>query len=408
MITYLLKSGILLVIFYAVYKLLLENERMFRFNRVYLLGSIIFSLIIPLQLFSIKPFFSAAINVVQLDGIIIRTNSEVLDKIDYNQILMYVAGIVYGVIVLILIVRFFKNLYSFYKNIKNNKTEIVNDQKIILVKESILPHSFWNAIFINVKEFENGKIPSELIAHEQAHIKQKHSLDIIFIEILQIIFWFNPLIILFKKAIKLNHEFLADDAVNTQFESVSTYQSLLLNIASNKEVVALASNINYLITKKRLLMMTKKASRSKIIFKVFSVGFLCSVLLFVFSIETAAQKPIDKSNYENRILEQVRDTKETKPEFPGGIVEFYKFVGQNFKVPAEASKNKIDAKVFMQFMVEQDGSLSEFKILKDGGYGIGDEAIRVLKLSPKWIPASIDGKPVRVMYNLPITIQTEK
>lgn len=408
MITYLLKSGILLVIFYAVYKLLLENERMFRFNRVYLLGSIIFSLIIPLQLFSIKPFFSAAINVVQLDGIIIRTNREVLDKIDYNQILMYVAGIVYGVIVLILIVRFFKNLYSFYKNIKNNKTEIVNDQKIVLVKESILPHSFWNAIFINAKEFENGKIPSELIAHEQAHIKQKHSLDIIFIEILQIIFWFNPLIILFKKAIKLNHEFLADDAVNTQFESVSTYQSLLLNIASNKEVVALASNINYLITKKRLLMMTKKASRSKIIFKVFSVGFLCSVLLFVFSIETAAQKPSDKSNYENRILEQVRDTKETKPEFPGGIVEFYKFVGQNFKVPAEASKNKIDAKVFMQFMVEQDGSLSEFKILKDGGYGIGDEAIRVLKLSPKWIPASIDGKPVRVMYNLPITIQTEK
>lgn len=408
MITYLLKSGVLLLIFFAIYKLLLENERMFRFNRVYLLGSIIFSLIIPLQLFSIKTFFSAAINVVQLDAIMIRTNREVLDKMDYNQILLYIAGIVYGVIVLILIVRFFRNLYSFYKNIKNNKTEIINDQKIVLVKESILPHSFWNAIFINAKEFENGKIPSELIVHEQAHIKQKHSLDILFIEILQIIFWFNPLIILFKKAIKLNHEFLADDAVNTQFESVSTYQNLLLNIASNKNVVALASNINYLITKKRLLMMTKKESRSKIIFKVFSVGFLCSLLFFVFSTETSAQKQTDKSNFENEIFEKVTDSIETKPDFPGGIEQFYKFVGQNFKIPEEAAKNKINAKVFVQFMVERDGSLSEFKIVKDGGYGIGEEAIRVLKLSPKWIPGSIDGKPARVLYSLPITIQTNK
>ncbi|MNL59915.1 Gram-negative bacterial tonB protein [compost metagenome] len=81
------------------------------------------------------------------------------------------------------------------------------------------------------------------------------------------------------------------------------------------------------------------------------------------------------------------------------------FVGQHFKVPAEVSKNSVNTKISMQFMVEKDGSLSEITILKDSGYGLAEEATRVLKLSPKWIPGSEHGKPVRVLYTLPITIQ---
>ncbi|MET0946721.1 MAG: M56 family metallopeptidase [Flavobacterium sp.] len=407
MITYLLKSGVLLLIFFAVYKLLLENERMFRFNRIYLIGSLIFSFVIPLQLFSIKPLFSTPISVVQLDGIIIQTNEKVSDQINYYQILIYTLGIIYALVAFVLIFRFTKNLYSFYKNIKYNQIQIVNDQKIVLVKESILPHSFWNSIFINNDEFENGKIPSELIAHEEAHIKQKHSLDILFIEVLQILFWFNPLIILYKKAIKLNHEFLADQAVNEQFESVSTYQSLLLDIAYNKTNIALASNINYLITKKRFLMMTKEESPLKIILKVFTVGIVSVLMLFIFSTDAVAQE-VSKIENQSKDFMMTTDV-DVQPEFPGGILEFYKLVGQNYRIPEELSKNKTNGKVYLQFIIEKDGSLSEITILRDKlGYGAGEEAVRVLKLSPKWIPASDKGKPVRVMYSLPITIQPSK
>lgn len=407
MITYILKSGLLLLVFYAVYKLTLENEKMFRFNRAYLLGSLVFSFMIPLQLFSIKPLFSTVINVIQLDEIIIRTNNNALGQINYNQILMYVAGTAYAVIALILMVRFVKNLYSFYRSIKKSKIQMINDQKIVLVKEPILPHSFWNAIFINDQEFEKGKIPSELIAHEEAHIKQKHSLDILFIEVLQILFWFNPLLVLYKKAIKLNHEFLADEAVNQQFDSVSDYQNLLLDIAFNKTNVALASNINYLITKKRFLMMTKKESPIKIVLKVFTVGVISSLLLFLFSTKTVAQEVSPPANQSND-YSKVADV-EVKPDFPGGMLAFYKFVGQNYKVPKELSKNETDGKVYLSFMIEKDGSITEIVVLKDKlGYGAGEEGVRVLKLSPKWIPAYDKGKPVRVMYNLPITIQSAK
>ena len=222
---------------------------------------------------------------------------------------------------------------------------------------------------------------------------------------MQIVFWFNPLLVFYKKAIKLNHEFLADEAVNKQFGSVKSYQNLLLDFASHKNTVALASNINYLITKKRLLMMTKKESPIKIVLKVFSVGVVYALLLFVFSTKATAQKALNKADVKEKDLYVLADV-EKLPEFPGGLTKFYKFIGKNFKMSAEANKIKIKGKAYMQFIIEKDGSLSDIKTIKDPGYGLGDEAIRVLKLSPKWTAATQEGKAVRVMYSLPITFQS--
>ncbi len=92
---------------------------------------------------------------------------------------------------------------------------------------------------------------------------------------------------------------------------------------------------------------------------------------------------------------------DVKPNFPGGLTEFYNFVAKNFRVPQE---NKLNGKVFIQFVVEVDGSLSNFKVLRDLGNGTGDEAVRVLKKSPKWKPGILNEKPVRVLTSLPITI----
>ncbi|KQB38539.1 M56 family metallopeptidase [Flavobacterium aquidurense] len=407
MILYLLKSGILLLVFYAVYKLWLENEKMFHFNRAYLLASLVFSFVIPLQIFSFQSALSNKIGLVELSELVIQKNNKNLETISLNDFLLILIIVVYSLGVLLLTTRFIFGLYSFYKTIKTNEVQFIKGEKIVLIDEPILPHSFWKSIFIHKNAFEDGKIPSELIAHEKAHLKQKHTLDILFIEVLQIVFWFNPLLVFYKKAIKLNHEFLADDAVNKQFGSVKSYQNLLLDFASNKNTIALASNINYLITKKRLLMMTKKESPIKIVLKVFTVGVFYTLLLFVFSTKAIAQKTANKADVKEKDLYVLEDV-EKLPEFPGGMNEFYKFIGKNFKTPLEVGKNKIEGKTYMQFIIEKDGSLSNIITLKDAGYGIGDEAIRVLKLSPKWIAATQQGKAVRVMYSLPILVQPEK
>lgn len=404
MIFYILKSSLLLFILIAVYKLFLENEKMHRFNRIYLLGSLIFGLTIPMQLFSFKTKISNTINHIELNEIILQKTGPNFKSISENQIMTYTIVSVYAFVALLLVIRFLLNLYSFYKKIKNNKRQIINGCKVVLIQEPVVPHSFLKTIFIYEEDFNNNTITPELIAHETAHIKQKHTLDILFIEILQILFWFNPIIIWYKRAVKLNHEFLADETVNSKFNSVYQYQNMLLSFASSQREVALASSINYLITKKRLIMMTKKESQIRIIMKTAVVGIVYSLLLFTFSSQTRAQEPAQNQQHKN-VNDGKTNSEITQPKFPGGILEFYKFIGTNFKVPTEL---KGSGKVVLSFMVEKDGSLSEFKILKDLGFGTADEVIRVLKLSPKWIPGKENNEAVRVQYSLPVQIENAK
>jgi hypothetical protein len=83
-------------------------------------------------------------------------------------------------------------------------------------------------------------------------------------------------------------------------------------------------------------------------------------------------------------------------------------VGTNFNIPLDAEKNKVKGKVYVTFIVELDGRLTNIKIIRDIGYGIGTEVVRVLGICPNWIPGKMNEKTVRVLYSLPITIQSGK
>lgn len=137
----------------------------------------------------------------------------------------------------------------------------------------------------------------------------------------------------------------------------------------------------------------------RIILKTVGVGVIFSLLLFSFSPETIAQESPNIISSEGKIITEI-----SQPEFPGGMLAFYKFVGSNFKTPSGLKGN---GKLYVTFMIEKDGSLSEFEILHDMSFGTGEEAIRVLKSSPKWIPGKNNNEPLRVKYSLPITIQAK-
>ncbi len=108
-------------------------------------------------------------------------------------------------------------------------------------------------------------------------------------------------------------------------------------------------------------------------------------------------KEIQEQN-EDQIFESV----EHNPEFKGGKISMYKFLGSNIIYPKAAQKAKKSGRVFVRFVVEKDGSLSNFELLESLGYGCDEEAIRVIKSMPKWIPGTQNGKPVRVYYKMPI------
>lgn len=140
--------------------------------------------------------------------------------------------------------------------------------------------------------YKSGNINNAIFTHELTHARQKHSLDILFLELLKVALWFNPAIYFYKRAIQLNHEFLADESVIAGAQNVSRYQRLLLKLKSGETDMPLASSIHYSITKKRIIMMTKKSTRLRTACKQLALIPLIGGLAFMFCTKTASAQDI--------------------------------------------------------------------------------------------------------------------
>jgi beta-lactamase regulating signal transducer with metallopeptidase domain len=297
MIDFLLKSTISLAIFMGFYHLVLEREKMHQFNRFYLLFSIAISFIIPFLTFEIIKIIPVVQNIEPLNSVITSSSipeNEIqennLPKEENINFMFFILCGLYGIISFLLLVRFGKNIWKLISKSKSNSIVKYKNANLVLVEEETVPHTFLNSIFINFEDYNNRNIEDELYTHELVHVTQKHTLDILFIEFLKIIFWFNPLFIFYKKAIQLNHEFLADEEIVKTYNNVPFYQNLLLQKSSGNQTIYLASNLNYLVTKKRLIMMTKSTSKKIALLKKVAIIPILAGLIYFFCIEVVAKE----------------------------------------------------------------------------------------------------------------------
>lgn len=308
MIDFLIKSSICLAVFLGFYHLILEREKIHKFNRFYLLISILISLIIPFVTFEFIEFVETAPVIQYNEPInidkttVVLNQNPTIDKVITTQesidYLPYVLWSIYVLISLIFLFRFSKNYFKLIVKSKINPSVKYKNANLILLDEKILPHTFLNFIFVNSEDFKNKNIEDELFAHEMVHVNQKHTLDILLIEFLKALFWFHPLFYLYKKAIQLNHEFLADEEIVTTYNNVPYYQNLLLHKSNGNTTIYLASNLNYLITKKRLLMMTKNTSKKIALLKKVAAIPILAGLIYFFCIEIIAQEKPKALNLE--------------------------------------------------------------------------------------------------------------
>lgn len=312
MIDFLIKSTVSLIVFIVFYYLFLENEKMNQFKRFYLLITIVISFIIPfinIEVIEIIP----VVNKIEPETL--EKTSEPIEKLVFNQdefqipknqnIFPYLYWVIYALGLLIMAFRFGKNCLKLIIKAKSNPNLKFKKAKLILVDEKTLPYTFLNSIYINNKDYSNNKIEDELFNHELVHVSQKHTIDILFIEFLIILFWFNPILILYKKAIQLNHEFLADDFIIKEYNDIPFYQNLLLNKGMKLSGNYLASNLNYLVTKKRLIMMTKITSKRMSIIKSMAFLPVFASLFYFFSVNIIAQEKVItiKSNINSKSIE---------------------------------------------------------------------------------------------------------
>lgn len=343
MIDFLIKSTVGLSVFLGFYHLILEREKMHHFNRFFLLLAIVISVAIPFVSFEIIKEVPVSFS-NQTDFIPQNINTlSAPEKIDYKWIFLWT---LYGIVTLGMAIRFGRNIYTIFSKIAIASIFDFRNSKLVLVEEKILPHTFLNYIFVNAEDHKNQNIESELYTHELVHVTQKHTLDVLFIELLRTIFWFNPLFVFYKKAIQLNHEFLADQEIVKTHNNVPFYQNLLLKM-SNGKTVYLASNLNYLGTKKRLTMMKKRTSRNTAFFKKIAAVPVIAVLIMLLCVKTVAQE--SKKNEKAATNKKVSDSE--------------KFYSNTTVIIKDKDKNVIVKEKYSKLTEEQKKKVSPHRII---------------------------------------------
>jgi hypothetical protein len=224
------------------------------------------------------------------------------EEISYSPIKIFTINnillVLYFIVSAILLLRFVLNIFRIIKKARFAIPVDYLKAKIVLTNERTLPYSFFRYIIVNRSDYENGKINNELLIHEQTHCLQYHSVDILLIEFLKTVFWFNPILWLFKKAIQLNHEYLADDEVLAK-HNINDYQSILLNLVLRNNSTYLASNFHYSLTKKRLIMMTKNNCSRETIFRKIAVIPLVVILAVTLTFGKEIKSQDNFMNFEN-------------------------------------------------------------------------------------------------------------
>ncbi|MBD1386333.1 energy transducer TonB [Mucilaginibacter rigui] len=277
---YLIEANIYLGVFYLCYCLFLNRDTHYTLGRVYLIFSCIIAFILPLtQLSILKPVIpeiEILEPVSQVTAIPVNVQQVKLEAavqhftFDDAVIYLYITGVVIAFLALLF------RLHKLYILTRNHHSLYQDKYKLISLSEENTAFSFFNYLFIG----SNVPQAQTVIAHEMVHIRQKHSVDIIFLEILKVINWFNPFIYLTQRSLKTIHEYIADEQTAAQEQDAITYSSFLLNNAYGIQGASIAhSFFNYNLLKKRIIMLNKNRSGKLARLKYLAALPLCAGML---------------------------------------------------------------------------------------------------------------------------------
>ncbi|HLO45356.1 MAG TPA: TonB family protein [Leadbetterella sp.] len=422
LLAYILKANLFLVILYGFYFVFFRKETFHKANRYFLVVGAVLALLLPfvksnqMQKPEIVPTEIQAVVhdlYFQSEEVIASPIVETYSYLDILKYLYFAGLIVAGIA---LLARITKTIFWLKSNKNTNGTAF----------------SFFGKIFID-KHLEQNSI---IFKHEDIHVKQKHFLDLIFFEVLQVVFWFNPIIYFYKKSIAIIHEFLADEEASKIAQNKIAYASLLVSKQfSIQPATAFTQHFfNHSTLKSRIIMLSKNPSKKTAWLKygLLAPAFFVMLVISSFTIVDTQQignvltkleeKPLKNEEINHTVsskfeiksdttkpsqIEEIFTTVDQNPEYPGGMSAMYRYLGQNIIYPGKAQKANIQGKVFVKFVIKADGTIDQIKIAKGVNPDLDNEAMRVVRNMPNWHPAMQNGKPVAVYYNLPINFRLE-
>ena len=450
-LVYILKSAVCLAVFYLFYKLLMSRDTFHRFNRFALLGLLVLSSVLPLVEVSVNrpvPMHETMLTLEQLLLLadVESAGGEVATVQPATALWVrvalwgYLAGIVFFAV---------RNLWSLGRLgalLRRGRLERVSDYlpgrgehvRMVVHDRDIAPFSWMRYIVISRKDLaESGR---EILIHELAHIRNRHSWDLLLADLCIFVQWFNPAAWLLKRELQTIHEYEADDTVLREGVDAKNYQMLLIKKAVGTRLYSMANSFNHSSLKKRITMMLKEKSNPWARAKYLYVLPLAALAVTAFARpevsavtdEISNAKVNDlvasvKVNPSESVSVALKDTLppgvihvpqevkdelkgspvfevvEQMPEYPdGGMAGLMKYFKENIRYPEAAKKAGTQGRVIVQFVVNKDGSISDAKPLRSVDPALDAEAIRLVNAMPKWKPGMQRGEAVTVKYTVPV------
>lgn len=421
-ITFLIRSSLTLLIFSGAYYLLKLAGMPPAFNRFYILGSFLVSILLPAIPFTgfSTTVASEQLNIVMLPELVIKASEEssqitstILETFSSASFLIWMIA---GFSVLMVLSSVI-NLLRIYRLSRYHSSIQKQGMHVVLLNKPISPFSFFRLVFIPESLLQKEYF-SIILAHEKAHYQKGHSWDILFLECMRVLFWFNPIFYLLHKEIKAQHEFEADE-LTCQSTPKTKYQLALLEYTLSGTFVPLTNPFNVSLIKQRIMMMNRstKLAIGRLWWKTFIILPFLMLAIAVQSCQdvkteddalepepatTAEMIEEAPSVSEPGEDEEILHVVDQQPRYPGGDEARIRFLQEHLVYPKEAREAGEQGTVFVSFIVSKDGNISNVKILRGVSPELDAEAIRVIEKMPTWEPGYHQGEVVNVQFNMPI------
>ena len=440
-----------IAVLWLVYRLLFRNSNRLKFNRYFLLTSMLLALLMPLlgllsglevpQMATLKQnlFSGFLLNevIVTSDGqpmlpeVTVTTSTQ--SHFSVWQVIagIYLIGV--AVMTLLFLIKLGRLMVLI---IRSPKRKMSGGTAVYLssVPEPVEGPQRGSFSFMRYAIFPNENVDPDIMRHEMSHIEHGHSWDILFVEVMMILQWFNPFIYLYKKELQSLHEYQADRDVVATGVDKKNYMMLILQQCTAVDFSGMSNNFSLILTKKRIKMITRNEKAKGLWWRLLATLPVLALLLIANTKVTAQEAKAEKEDvaptttiqadidgdlttYHITSMEELKvildkvanDTifniVDEMPEFPGGVEAMMNYIAENVKYPEDAKDKNQSGRVMISFVVEKDGRVNDVKVLRGVCESIDNEAVRVVKAMPNWKPGKQAGKPVRVSYCLPISFK---
>ncbi|WP_424515317.1 M56 family metallopeptidase [Psychroserpens sp.] len=302
---YIIKSFALLLIFYLCYRIFLERDTFFQTNRWFLLFGLITAVCLPLIVITNYIEYTPVASALPYSfGTSSSASIPLTTKMPFDY--LAVASYIYVVGLIIFFGKLSIELLSLQKVIKKSKAIDSTTSKLFETTEDVAPFSFFNYIVYNPKHFQDDDL-AYVINHEQVHVKQYHSVDIIIAQMACIIFWFNPIVWLYKKVIQQNLEFIADHEAQQISACEKSYQNVLLKTSVPQHELHIANNFYTSLIKKRIIMLHKPKTQALNRLKPLVIFPLLALFMMSFNTEDVYVKITEPNTRDTNISRALQE-----------------------------------------------------------------------------------------------------